>query len=467
MSERQIDKLKRKFILTSTACFFTVMLLMGGFIYIISEVSIRNEALQVMAYIVDNDGELPQPVFYDVPSHASQGSTDFGQGMQGEEGYQQEGSVTEMERIEWSLSRFFGQANVIDNSLDFIYSTRYFAVLFDTEGEVEEVKTAHISRVNEDAAVRYASFARKQVQPWLQELIGDEYDALGRFGHYYYEVADRDTGGVIVVFLDRTSEIYSNNRILMAALILIGFGTIVSFLLMGLFSRIIVKKEVDNVGRQKQFITNASHELKTPLAVIRGNTEMQEMLTGETEWTASTLRQVERMDGLIKNLVMIARSQEVEDSDEVTEVEASRVVRETAQTFDGVARSEGKTLDMSGITDGISLRMAESKLRQLTSLLTDNAVKYCDADGRIGVALSRKGRYTLLEISNSYAEGEGVDYERFFERFYRADESHNSADARGGFGIGLLVAEDIVRRQRGTISAAWRDGVITFTCRLR
>lgn len=484
MSEREIHSIKRKFIIASTLSFFFVMLMMGGLIYLFTTITARNEVRQVIDYIVENDGDLPRPSGSSRHSREDEsdasGETDAAEetDMAGETGAVEESDAAEgtdaagtgaaedsgsaettvaesstaynlEEDMTWSLADFFGTGDVMKSVEDFLYSTRYFAVLFDASDEVEEIKTSHISRVNEEEAEYYARVAR------------DRIFRFGSFGYFYYEVADRADGGTIVVYLDRTQQNAYGMRIFYAALILIGLGSIAAFLVMRLVSRRIVASEVENAERQKQFITNASHELKTPLAVIRANTEMQEMLEGETEWTQSTMRQVGRMEGLIANLVMIARARERSSPEGLTPLNPAVPVRETAESFRSVAVSEGKILTVE-TAEGLQMLGDDASLRQLTSLLTDNAVKYCDDGGSIGVTLEKQGKRILLEITNTYRDGDSVDPGRFFERFYREDDSHNTD--RGGYGIGLSVAESLTKQMKGKISAAWKDGRIHLIC---
>ncbi len=357
--------------------------------------------------------------------------------------------------VEWSLSRLFGTGGMFEDSPDYFRSTNYFAVMFGADGSAEKIHSSHISGLEKDEAVEYALYALEQRND------------SGWIGRYYYCVGDRTDGGKIVVYIDRVAQIVANNRILFAVLLLLGAGTLLAFLVMRVLSERVVYNEVKGAERQKQFITNASHELKTPLAVIRANTEMQEMLEGETEWTQSTMRQVTRMSGLIENLVKIAKADEKGFGDpeamELTGIDAAAVVSETVAPFVSVAEAEGKAL--SCIADPpLPFVTDEKMLRQLITLLVDNAIKYCDAGGSVVCEAKMKGRSLEILISNSFAEGKDVDYSRFFDRFYRADSSHNVE--RGGYGVGLSIAEGIVKSLKGRIKVFWKDGVITFRVNL-
>ena len=200
--------------------------------------------------------------------------------------------------------------------------------------------------------------------------------------------------------------------------------------------------------------------------MIRANTEVEQMINGENEWNQSTMRQVDRMTGLIQNLVMVSRAQEKENNSERKKINVSAALQETSDTFLPVAVQNGKKLEKE-IQENVMMMANESQIRQLSSLLIDNAIKYCDDGGTIRVTLTQKGRSPVrLDVSNNYAKGGDVDYARFFERFYRQDKSHNIE--KGGYGIGLSIAQAIVEQYKGSsIDAAWKDGIITFTCLLK
>ena len=457
MTEHEIKRIQNRFIMTSTLTLFCVMLIMGGFIYLFGTITIRNEAQQIMRYIVENDGDLPKP-------DTIQDNEEESHDSDSDEEDTDDPSFTET--MEWSLQSIFGVGDFFGETPDSYYTTRYFAVLFDESETVSLIKTSHIAYIEEEQAEEYARIAL------------DRPFHFGNFGRYYYYCADRESGGTIVVYLDRTEQLSLMRRVLISVLSILGLGTFMSFFIMRLLSKGFVRTEVENVEKQKQFITNASHELKTPLAVIKANTEMQEMMDGESEWSQSTLRQVDRMTGLIGNLVQIARAQEMTDG-ELAPTDIAAAVSETADSFAPVAASDGKKLEKE-IPDSLVTKSSDSSMRQLTSLLIDNAIKYCDDGGTIKVELTRSRRGAVLTVSNDYAEGANVDYTRFFERFYRQDEAHtisagtvtgssegSSGERTGksGYGIGLSIAESLVKSMKGSIDVSWDKGRILFTCK--
>ncbi len=270
---------------------------------------------------------------------------------------------------------------------------------------------------------------------------------------------------MITVFLDYSQQVNTNNAVIRMTVLICASGFLITLVLVILFSGRMIRPEIKNARRQKQFITNASHELKTPLAVIRANTEIEEMMNGESEWTQSTMRQVDRLSGLIQNLVMITRAEETEDRSVLSRIDVSAAVEESVRPVASLAQQEKKEL-VRQISPDVKMVADGSKIRQLTTLLIDNAFKYCDEGGTVSVSLDtqKKGKLIRLVVSNNFADGANVNYSKFFERFYRQDQAHN-VDA-GGYGIGLSIAESIVHSYNGTIDASWKDGIISFTCLL-
>lgn len=432
MNSRAIQSLRKKFIFISTLTYFLVMLFMGGSINLVNYITTHRQIRLVLSYLIQNEGILPAVT----PS-----------------GTPRSDSSSENNELEHRPGRHVAEADLFDFSPEFRYSTRYFSFIFDENGEVVSSYLKNIAEITEDEAYDLA-----------REALSSE-ESSGHYGHLYYARAGLEDGCTIVAVLNCRTQINTNHRILVYTMMIAAAGLLIALILVFLFSSRVIKPEIENVKRQKQFITNASHELKTPLAVIRANTEIEEMVNGSNEWTQSTMRQVDRLSGLVANLVMIARAQEREDRSVMTEIDVSKCVEETVHPYESLAQQEKKTLEIQ-VPEGIRMIGDESKIRQLTSLLIDNAFKYCDDEGCVKVRLEtlRKGKAVRLIVANTFKEGKNVDYSRYFERFYREDESHN-AD-KGGYGIGLSIAESICHQYGGSIAASWKDGEISFTCLL-
>ncbi len=454
MSTREIRMLRRKFILIAEISFAVVMLFMGGLIYTTNLLMTRSQIRSTMQTIVENNGDMPEftsseSTVAESESASSDSAVSSASEAAESEGVTYDEDVIDEQNVTYSILDIFSQSSDSKSNSELRYSTRYFAVIFDSDYNTLSVKTNHIASVDQDDAVSLALYATQRAM------------SFGNFGNYYYLVSTLDNGEIMVVYMDCSSQVMTNMRILYIAGFLCIAGLIISVLLLSAISNRIVAPEIENAKRQKQFITNASHELKTPLAVIRANTELEEMINGETEWSQSTMRQIDRLNGLIQNLVMISRSAEQNDDAIVTDVDFTKIADETAETFTPVATQDGKRFEKQ-IGENIRMRGDESQLRQLISLLLDNAIKYCDDDGLVRIMLSKKGRTATLIVSNTYAEGADINYSRFFDRFYREDQSHNVD--QGGYGIGLSIAESLVHQYKGSINATWKAGMISFTC---
>lgn len=217
----------------------------------------------------------------------------------------------------------------------------------------------------------------------------------------------------------------------------------------------------ESYTKQKRFITDAGHELKTPLTVISANTEVLELTQGESEWTKSIKNQVERLSQLTSSLVSLSRMDEVSAPD-MAEFTLSEALEEWAEPFKAVAAAAGKTLN-ADIEKGLSLCAVEENIRMLVSILLDNALKYSDLREPVSLTLRRQGKGVCLRVRNSVESIEPGSHEEFFVRFYRADQSRGEIS---GYGLGLSIARAIYRSNRGTITAESPDGTsVVFTVR--
>ena len=261
-----------------------------------------------------------------------------------------------------------------------------------------------------------------------------------------------------MIFLDCTQRMELVATVMRLSFMIGGMSFLMFFVIIWVFSKRAIRPVIRNMEAQEQFITNAGHELKTPLTVISANTEVIEMTQGKSEWTDSIKNQVKRLTELVNSHISLARMQEAKKP-EVQPVNLSEMVNDTAETFRPVVENQGKSLNTE-VCEDVHIMANAALSRELLSILMDNAAKYCDEGGCVTVRLNTLGKNARIFVENTYKEGKGKDFSRFFERFYRDDVSHNSEVK--GYGIGLSIANRIVSISGGSIKASYEGENIIF-----
>ena len=336
-------------------------------------------------------------------------------------------------------------------TLETPFETRYVVVRLTGQREVAEVDMEHIAALDREKVIQQV------------EQILDGGKNSGYSGYYRYQVFDDGEEGQTIVVLDCFLQLQAANNVLRLTLLASLACIAIVFLLLVFLSRRVVRPFAENLEKQRRFVTDASHELKTPLAIISANTGLLEASLGENRWLASTQVQVSRLDRLIGHLVELARTEETLTEEEIQPVDLSGVVAGQIEDYRLLAQTSGKELE-SDVAPGVTVQGAADNLKRLCTLLLDNAVKYCDSGGTIRLTLAQRGRWAVLSISNPCAGLDPAQLPRLFDRFYRADASR-SRDT-GGYGIGLSTARAIVGRHRGRLTAKSEDGLVVFTARL-
>ena len=335
-----------------------------------------------------------------------------------------------------------------DMSPEAPFNTRYFTVVLRLDGTVFSVDTGRIAAVSSEEAAEYAA------QLYAQGKTG------GFFENYKYQ-AHACNEGIMYIFLDCNEELETFYSFLFVSILASLIGILLVFALVLFFSKLAVMPVAESYEKQKQFITDASHEIKTPLTVIDANTEVLEMESGENEWTKSIKNQVKRLASLTEKLVFLSRMEEENAALQMADFSLSEAILQTAQPYEAIAEVQGKTLSLE-IERNVSYYGNEASLRQLISLLLDNAMKYSNPGGSIAVQFRTAGKNKVLSVKNTVSHIQKGKLDMLFERFYRLDSSRSSQT--GGYGIGLSVARAIVTAHKGKISAQSDDGrSILFT----
>ncbi len=422
-----IKKLQRKFIMIAGLAVVIIMFCLLAPINLLNRYKVSRELEKTLSYIIEAGGELSATQETEIEVNGD----------------------TSWVRL---LNSFVGENGSLNFTPESKYQLRYFLVTLDEEGEVEDVNLSHIASVNEQEALKMTEHARSR---HLKKGFLEEESSS-----YYYLKVKRDDGTSVIGFMECTREI-NNLSVFYYSSMGFAFLLVVVFLiLIAVLSKRIMQPYVDNIESQREFITNAGHELKTPLAIISANTEVIEMINGKSEWTDSIIAQVKRETTLINDMITLSRMSEAEQI-VLIDIDISKTLTESAQSFRPVIEQQGKKLVMQ-IQEGLSVKADQKVLTELCNILIDNASKYCDEHGTVQVALKKKGRSAvMMQVSNDYKDGADTDYSKFFRRFYRGDVSHNSQ--KSGYGIGLSMAQTITEKLKGKISASWKNGVITFT----
>ena len=437
MNEKAIKKLRRKFTILALLSFVAVMLFMSITIYITNVVTTSRQVENTLIFLT-SDSRIAQDALGGLMTMDE---------AQPAEDIPEENSGF-MDGIFGALRDMFN-TNAKSRS-EVMYSLRYFTVIYLND---EPIEVLHLNEMDESEAIGIAEYVRAEA--------GDE--KSGKVGNYAYKIKTVGNSSALVL-MNIENELANVRRVGNITLTLSIFGSLLALIVVRILSKIAIQPEIRNAENQKKFITNASHELKTPLAVIRANTELEMMMHGEDEWNQSTMNQVDRMTGLISNLVLIAKADEKANKEGRSDIDVSDAVTKAADAFIPVAKQNGKTLTKE-IPADIRMVASESQIQQLVTLFVDNAIKYCDDGGEIKVTLNQKGKGVKIAVSNNYADGKNVDYTRFLDRFYREDQSHNID--KGGFGIGLSIADSIVNQYRGKLDVAYQNGVIEFSAVLK
>lgn len=342
---------------------------------------------------------------------------------------------------------FFDHKITEDNFM----SARFFVVRVSYDGEVSYVDISRISSISEDEAKEYAA-----------DIVSDDKKEGTKDGFTYRVEKTKDGQGMMLIALYNSQQ----NKDIFFVLIISCATGILSWLIMLVAVTLMSKKSIrpiaENIDKQKTFVTDAGHEIKTPLAIIMANVDAMELHNGENKWSKNIRNQTERLTGLMKKLLTLSRMEEGNVSVGI-EVDFSDLAEKIVDGFTETAKKKGISI-YTGIEKDIRITADPEHITELLTILLDNAIKYSPNDKKINVELRQKGKAVKLLVSNHCKEISKEEQERLFDRFYRTDSARTHQN--GGYGIGLSVAKAIVEIYHGKIETGYSNGVITFEVEL-
>lgn len=325
-------------------------------------------------------------------------------------------------------------------SPEILYEARFFTADISGDGQITAVNTESIAMVDDADALKYA------------ELVGKKKKDRGFIGDFRY-LKIHGENEVSVIFLDCGRNLYTFKNTLFINGLISFAGLLVIVILIVIFSKKIVRPVSESYEKQKQFISIAGHEIRTPVTIIDADAEILSMEIGaDNEWLQDICQQTKRMAALTNDLLTLSRMDENKQQFTMIDFPISDVIGEAVQSFQALARSKGKDIKAE-ITPMLSCHGDEDGIRQLAGILLDNAIKYSRDD--IVIKLEKKSHSIVLSVRNSAEPVSDEQLRHFFDRFYRTEQSRNSG--KGGYGLGLSIAKSIVGAHKGRITASAPD----------
>lgn len=401
-----IRKLRHKMIFASMLSLLVVLVVILSVAGVLNYQSIVTDANRVLAILVDNDGKFPIE--------------------------ERPGNDFPFDNKPRKGDRRF--------SAELPYESRYFSVFFAADESVISANTGKIATVNTQTAVEYALAVLRS---------GKERGFSGDYRYAVYAVKDETH----VVFLDCGREMSSFRSFLFTSGAVSAVGLAAVLLLLFFLSARIVKPFSENFEKQKQFITDAGHELKTPLTIIDADAEVLEMDIDENEWLSDIQTQTKRLTALTNDLIQLSRAEEQPQIEKI-EFPLSDLAEEIVDSFQTLAKTHNKQLS-AHIQPMLSINGDQKAIRRLMSILLDNAVKYSDDGGKIEFTLVKQKNTIRISVFNTAEHVSKESLPRLFDRFYRADKSRSSKT--GGYGLGLSIAAAVTAAHKGKITAATND----------
>lgn len=413
-----IRRLRRSFVGITMLSVILVLTLLMGTINVVNYISKDQSNAQLLQMLADNNGSMPSET---TPPNVQPNSN----------------STAPPEKPEESGTK------PRNWSAETPYETRYFSVTLNEDEETVSVDTGKIAAISSSDAIAMA------------QLLSSSGKSSGYSGNYKFCTATNSSGQTIYIFLDCTRDLSSVRQFLRYSLLISLGGTVAIFFVAVLLSRRAVRPIAESYEKQKHFITDASHEIKTPLAIIASCTDVLEMEQGESKWSQGIRSQVERLTELTQGLVSLARMDEHTGPLATEEINFSKLLEKTVDPFLLMAQNKGQQFQLRCEPD-LKVQGDRRMLQQLCSILADNAVKYTPDGRTITFTLQQKGRKINFTAEND-AEGLSLGSQKqLFDRFYRGDQSRSSQCP--GYGIGLSLAQSIVAAHNGKIEATSRDG---------
>lgn len=293
--------------------------------------------------------------------------------------------------------------------------------------------------------------------------VSQKNNESGIIGNYIYKVRKTKGNSINIMFIENEEAIFHSKKIIITSFIISIIALIVIYIIAKKISKYIVKPVEETFEKQKQFISDASHELKTPLAVIEANADVLESEVGNNKWIGYIQNEIQSMDKLINELLLLTKIENVNDIQEYKTFNVSKEVEMIGSMFECVAYEKNVKLN-SNIQENIMMNGNKEDIKHILSTIIDNAIKHTEAQNEVIIELTKEKNELIIQVKNKGKQIPEKEREKIFERFYRIDKSRNRNEKR--YGLGLAIAKSTVKKYNGNIKALYKDGFTIFKVNL-
>ena len=329
----------------------------------------------------------------------------------------------------------------------------------------------HVQRINieglyyvqiEDGTVKEISSENAQIEEYALKVSQGKSDE-GIIGNYVYKIR-RGKGTVAdITFMENEEAISNAKKIVFISIIALIISVIIIYIIAKKVAEFMVKPVKETFEKQKQFISDASHELKTPLAVVEANADVLENEIGANKWLKYIQNEVQSMDKLVNELLLLAKIENVDILQEKTVFDLSKETEIIVSMFESMAYEKEVVLSAE-IKENIMLNGSKEDIEHILFTLVDNAIKHTEKGNKVIASLNSEKNTIIIQVKNQGREIPKEERENIFERFYRIDKSRNRKEKR--YGLGLAIAKGIVEKYDGNISVLYKDGFTIFKVEL-
>ncbi|MGN0155418.1 MAG: sensor histidine kinase, partial [Lachnospiraceae bacterium] len=306
-------------------------------------------------------------------------------------------------------------------------------------------------------------YSDEEIEEYCAKVLEKE-KPMGTIGELRYVMRKFDND-IFIAFIDHSAEVRSGKNLLIISIILGIIGLIAFAFLSYILSGLMVRPVEETFEKQKQFISDASHELKTPIAVILSNSELLEDQIGENKQISYIKKECDQMHHLVTSLLTLTRLEQTPYKEvEKNTFSISDALLEEILPFESIAFEKGIAMDYD-ITPDISFYGVKEQIQQVITILIDNALNHTNEHGNISISMSKTTHHIVITVSNTGDEIPEAERDKLFERFYRVDKARTRS--AGHFGLGLSIAKTIVTNHKGKIHVECANGITSFIVSLK